>query len=578
MKPHHTDSIEALESRIAPASLLTVTYDAATGALALTDDLANNATGAAADNLVSILKTGANTYRIADAGGTDIGATGVAFLDIGNVTSLSLIGDEGADAFFVTGVNALKTFSFAGGAGIDQLIATDLAVKGAATVDFGANGGSASFEGSLASIGGDLTVNYGANGGIVNFSAISTLIKGAVALNGGLGNDQFALTNAGNTSLVGKGIKLVGSDGNDSVTIDSRLSALVGKSAVTGNAIEIDGGAGSNSLISNSAGTVTLKGNVLFTGGNDADDLSLLSSTLNVDGELRMNGGAGIDTATLGGAKVSVKKAVTIDMADGSSTVSIGANVVALGSSLTVKGTTGGDDFSISVNKLTTGGAVSFESGAGDDSFSLDAASVLIKGALTITGGADADTVMIQADGLLSGAVTLDLGASSDGDQAITLSGRSGLAGNLKLAGTLTVNSDADDGGLGYTDRFTATDVTVSKAVLIDLGSADSAVTMDNFSVKDLFTLTTGDGADTVNIEQNINFGPSIMSKLAVINLGDGDDMINIGVSSAAGSSAFVKFLAGLQVNGGIGMNTKNAFETAGVNFFGVPPTAPVGF
>ena len=90
MRSNHTDSIEPLESRIAPASLLTVTYDVVSGALTLADDVANNAVGVDADNGFAIFRTAANAYRIVDAGGTDIGATGVTFLDIGKVTSLSI--------------------------------------------------------------------------------------------------------------------------------------------------------------------------------------------------------------------------------------------------------------------------------------------------------------------------------------------------------------------------------------------------------------------------------------------------------------------------------------------------------
>lgn len=573
MRSNHTDSIEPLESRIAPASLLTVTYDVVSGALTLADDVANNAVGVDADNGFAIFKTGANTYRIVDSGGTDIGAPGVTFRDIGKVTSLSITGDEGADNSFLTGLNALKSLTYDGGAGTDQLIAADLLVKGAASINLGADGGSASFDGALTSIGGDLTVIYGAAGGMVGFGAISTVLKGAVILTGGLGDDVFTFSGAGDTATVGKGIKLTGSDGSDSIFINSRLSAVVGKAALTGNAIEFEGGTGNNLLSINSAGAVSLKGNVIFNGGIDADEVALQSSVLTVDGELKINGGGDVDIATIGGSKVTLKKAVTIDMADGGSTVSIGANLVALGSTLSVKGTTGADDMSITVSKFTAGKAVSFDGGAGNDSFTLDASSVLIKGALTITGGGDADTASIRADGLISGDVTIDLGTSSDGNQDMSLMGRSGLAGNLKLGGKLTITSLADDGMIGWTDLLTVTDVTVSKVALITLGSADSTAVMDNFNTKDLFTLNTGEGDDTVNIEQNNFFGPSIMSKAVTISLGDGDDTILIGKSSLAGTSDFVKFLAALQVDGGnhnVG-DTRNDFGLNSINVF-VPP------
>jgi hypothetical protein len=91
-----SNCIETLEGRIAPASLVNVTYNPTTGVLDV-------AAGDGAAHNVNIFKTGKDTYRIEDGGGTDIDVAGVAFMDIiGKVTSLTVTGGADVDNYVVS--------------------------------------------------------------------------------------------------------------------------------------------------------------------------------------------------------------------------------------------------------------------------------------------------------------------------------------------------------------------------------------------------------------------------------------------------------------------------------------------
>src|SRR5262249_6568832 len=117
-------------------------------------------------------------------------------------------------------------------------------------------------------------------------------------------------------------------------------------------------------------------------------------------------------------------------------------------------------------------------------------------------------------------------------------------------------------------------------------GAAQSLVYLENFNTSDTLTVNTGAGQDHVVFENAGStgavltplFGASSVSKLATFNLGDDDDEIEIGVSSAAGSDSFVKFLGGLSVIGGTGTDKSNHLTDATINFFksGTTPTLDV--
>jgi hypothetical protein len=236
-----------------------------------------------------------------------------------------------------------------------------------------------------------------------------------------------------------------------------------------------------------------------------------------------------------------------------------------------VKTGAGADTVELSGAKLTVGGAVLVDTGDAVDSVTFDFKKLDLKGAVTINTGDSADIVTFFGDGSVKGDFTIDLAAGADGASFADLGGNSGVAGNLKLGGKLTVTSAAADPGmLGILDEVSVKDVTVAKAITINLGVVDSLVTIDNLVAKDTFTLDAGGGNNDVEIEQGSLFGPSVFSKAVNITFGAGDDTFRAGISSAAGSSSFVKFLAAVTVDGGAQAtkDQSNDFLNTTTNFF----------
>lgn len=650
---HHT--IEALESRIAPAGLITATLDAA-GTLTL---LANDGL----DHSIHVFNTGLNTYRVeGDAGtSTSIGTNGNPFTDIlGKVTSVIFTGGAGADSLTTTNLLTLKTLTFSGDAGSDTLHTFNLTTTAGVTVNLGPDGGGVTFDG-VTKIGGDATVNYGADGGSTTFFGTSATVKGAVVLNGGAGADLLGVS--ANANVFGKGVKFTGGAGQNQLTIDG-VATTLGK-GLTGNALEFTGSDDGN-ILSVIGTSFSAKGNVLFTAGAGSDSMALNPVFLKVDGSLTADVGGGVDDLEISPLVGAIKGAVTLKLGEGDgNSVRIEPQTLALGSSLTVTGGLLGDSFaindgasvsikgpalidlgggtgadfvnltsttltfgssltvkdsaasSLSVNsdaiflsvkglldvesgsgdsvvqvsakqmtvgaltvktgvgldlaqflgvKLTVGGSVSVDTGLATDFVDFGYDKVAINGGVSILTGDGSDGASFFADGVVKGDVLIDLGTGSDGASSADIGGTSGIAGNLKIGGKLTIASATT--GAANSEELTVKEITVGKAVLINLGVVDSVVTIDNLIAKDTFTLNTGAGKDEVNIEQGTLFGPSVFSKAVTINLGDGDDTFRMGISSAAGSSSFAKFLAAVTVDGGADTDASNDFLNPATNFF----------
>ena len=660
MKKTPTSSIESLESRIAPAGLITVAYNAATGALTL--DGADNL-----DHSARIFQPAPGVLRIEGESGTEIESAGNVSFDVKRVLSLTINGGAGIDSFSLTNVSLVKTFTFNGGAGLDDIIAGNLLVKGAVTLDLGANGGAATLDGLSTSVGGDLTVTYGDGGGTVTLAALTSTIKGALTATGGLGSDLLML--GGGKLSVNKGIGMVGNGGTDQLLLTAAGGSTVGKGA-SGKALAFDGGGGNDKLLVAGSSAI-FKGSLSFIGGDSTDELVLSPATLNIAGDLSMIGDIGSDTSTfnivsgvvkgavtidlgegsnsftsnavllslgktltvkggsstdnltitgtnltvkgavlidhgagtnsatispglmtlgdsltytsLGGTDTvnftssssSVKKAVSINTGDGTSTVNMGGAQLKLGA-LDVKGGTGLDSTFLTATSIVVGGNMSFDGGNAADTFDLQSMLLTVKGKVSIMGGLGADTAVLLGDGSIKGDVTIDLGTSTDGFQEITLQGASGLANALKLGGALTITSastDPDPVNNGFLDSLIATNLKVAKTTVIKMGDLDSTIFLDNFSLGGTLAIDTGGGDDVLDFEDSNLYGSSLIGKLATIILGDGDDQVYIGISSASGSHDFVRFKGGLSVDGGVGDDISNDILDPTVNSFGVAGT-----
>ncbi len=434
-----------------------------------------------------------------------------------------------------------------------------------------------------------------------------------VQLTGGSGDDtmQFGLDTAvlksnltfvfggGTNSLetrpdvmtITKDLRITGVGGDDTVHLDPVLLKLSGVADINlgdgtnvldgfmvnasfGKTLTYHGGSGSDTI--GLAGTaLAVKGAVdleLFAGANSVD---LEPTNIKFSDAFTVNGADDGNTVKLLDRSLTVTKATTITLGSGGNTVTLQAPVSSFGA-LTVT-TTGGDDtVNFNGTKLSASDLVKFDLGAGDDLVNINSDALALKKGLTVLGGADADTVNLVADGTITGDVNLDLGAATDATQSLFIAGNSGLPGILKITGALTLNSAATDGGAGNTEHFDVADVSVTKAITATAGAVDSIINFNNANTGSNFTLDSGAGNDTVHIETQGAFGPMTVAKLTSIKLGDGNDNLLIGVSSAAGSNDFVKFLGAVTVDGGTGINTMNTFTDHAVNFFAPGTPAPV--
>ena len=527
---------EPLEDRIAPAGLVTIAYSAAAGVLTLDGDNL--------DNSVDVFQTGADTYQIKGLNGTMLSGSGgpVAVLDIGKLYSLTINGNGGADDFGLTNLLALKTLKFDGGAGEDFLLSTNLAVKGDVTINLGADGGLIAFTGASTLIGGDFKANYGDGGGSVDFFADTTSIKGAVKLIGGAGVDSFSFSNV---VTVDKGLSISDSGQGMSVSFEN-ATAVIGRGKC-GPVISFTGGTGNDSL-KFAGGNVTLKGGLEFAGGAGSDTVDLSAVNLKIDGKTFIRGGADADLIKIAGTQAIL---------DG----------------VSISGGGGKDEISLAASKLMADGSVRLEGGDGDDTLNILADTLSVNGSVTILGGGGSNVSSFFADGTIRCDVYLDMGgANGGGDQTFLIGGFSGAVGALKIGGSLKVQSHATDPlNQGFTDFFSATDVTVGRNMKIGMGAVNSSVLIDNIFVAGRLAVKTGAGNDVVDFEQNNLNGPSIIGKLASIQLGAGDDTIRIGKSSAVGSNNYVIFKGGLRVDGGAGTDTSNDFLNDAVNVFETP-------
>jgi hypothetical protein len=362
-----------------------------------------------------------------------------------------------------------------------------------------------------------------------------------------------ALTVAGATSIDLK-------DGTNSI------NAYLPRATFAKN-VTLLGGTGADTFQMN-GGRLSVTGAFVVNAGDGANDTNLGAAITTFSGGLTILGGNGADIASVYSSILTVPKAALIDVGDGANIVSIGGGVNTFGSTVMIKGGAGSDFAQLNGTRFTATGAVSIEGGAGQDQVQLYSQVLALKAGLSITGGDDADTVNFFADGSIVGDLSIDLGASADGDQSISIGGNSGLPGILKVGGALTLKSQATDGGMGYTDLLFASDISVTKDVLIGMGDANSSVYVDNVSTGGNFTLQTGGGADDVGIDAGSNFGSMTIAKVALIQLGGGSDTIRIGGSSMPGSHSLVKFLGNVTVDGEGGTNFSNDFLNPDTNIF----------
>ena len=595
MKNAPFNMIEVLESRIAPAGLVTATYVSATGELTISGDIASND--------VSVFQTGPNTYRVF-GNATDINTVGNTSFDLGKLSKLTINCGDGDDEFDLFNLRALTELSFSGGAGDDVLEATNLSVRGTMEIKGNAGEDSARFDGVSTIITGDVTADSAATGADsieLDFRALNTQIGGNIRVTGGGGNDSLSffadgsvaikkgvsfitgagggeidLSNDGSLSIgklsTGESILMTGGDGDD------RISAN-GLNATLASGIRMTGAANQDSIdLSNGLGTIKigkLSGgeSILFNGGTGDDSISLSAATLTLSGAIDMTGGDGDNSLEIGGLAGSAKigklstgeSLLFVGGADDDS-ISVGVANLALRGGIKLTGGEGSNEIifndgdnskSAKIGKLASGQSILLTGGAGSDQITLDFTNATLAGGIGIAGGGGDNELQIDNRavvkiGKFGSGQSVELTGTTSSNNDIFLGGFITLAGSIEvtggagsdlvdLDGTVTIGKNADGvsvslvGGDGD-DRLDFEDsVSLAGSVKLDGGAGDDEFDftgLDRLSVKGSIELIGGADEDSFNLDA---FAFTVGSTLTMTG-GDGADSFSlVGDGSIAG-------------------------------------------
>lgn len=545
--------LESLESRLAPAGIVTLSMSA--GVLTLNGDSLGND--------LQITESGSDWTITSQAGGDTLFRMngGPALASITFAAPLSLKANLGAgnDDVLISQALLPGTLNIDGGEGNDAVDLTGTSIGGTATVRLG-NGSDYFTAGGNLYFGKGLSVDLGTGQNTFDVNATSLLSNGSIsAIAGGTAIEKQTFILAaelgdvkGNVSLrtstvsqtdfvigalsddslrVSGGLSLISGSGDDKVTLAGSIETLGTFAMNLGN--------GSNGVLSSSA--ALLKANALsYVGGAGLDSVTLASQAIQVAGSLSFNGGAGTNLLDLNPAAT-----------------------LRVGGGLNYTGGTGNDTLLIDGPSAVIGGAVIMNASSGNNALGFNAVSGSA-GAVTFVAGAGNDVVDVgQFEGdssliTVRGNVTLNTGTGS-ADLMIR---------DADIYGNLTVNTAVAFGGI---DTVRLIDSDFRGNVGINLtGTAESDVVVRDGVFDRAVTINTGSGDDYVAFDTDTDVSSiySVFDGYVRINLGNGNDIFAAG-SNPAVSTVGNDFNSYVDVNGGYGydrayfmhMNYNNGFN-----------------
>ena len=498
--------IESLESRIAPASLLSVTLE--NGVLSIkgsasandADNLQLDLSKIGSDALLSILNTGGKVKF----GGSELSELKLTKAQTDSIKSIQIdLGDGTNSTVFTSdsGASLSDPITYIGGSGADTL------TFGSDTKAFATTGNFT----ALLKTGNDRVI----------FTHDAQL-GGNTLLDLGQGDDSV-LTEASSlntgSALAFKNLSILGGDGNDSVALG--LKTTTNKNLSVSGALRVDAGKGANdvSLFGNtvSLGNTTIKSSAL-----DKDfDVSLSAAQ-----KLTLNGSLDV---TASGAETGQTNEFKLE----APSIQVSGNV-------SYRGGAGADAVTVGTEATSLqtliGGGVTVKNGGGNNTTAignLNAALAVAK-SVSVTGDSQNDSLSIQAaSGALAGGVSAALGK---GANSVDISSN----GQLTVAGLkLSSNSAANEA-----DSLNLRGVELSGALSAALGAGVSTVNIAQVIAHGSFSLNTGAGNDVVNVETDGGVGASTFYGNTLINTGLGSDKVTLGGDSAANKAVFMNGLS----------------------------------
>jgi hypothetical protein len=621
MKKNAYPPIELLETRIAPAGIVTVI--ASGGNLVLQGDAEANDISITQTALGSIVITGnmaGGSPTQIQLGATGTPAASATVTDInGSLTVRLADGDDALRATAGTGLMIGKnlTIDFGGGTNLADL--RDLIVGGNVSLLGGGGAETVLFGGLLTQIGGKFTAKLGNGANGISFSSLtSTQIGKTFAYTGGADGDGVALNsgkalfgssfsfNGGagansinliaaedfailgnllviNPSQNGTGLNTLGSNGNasfgGSVKIQNGNGAFVNelrglstlsiaKGVTISNGNNGEAAATTNTLLGS---FVSVGGTVSFTAGSGDTDNNLSAATdLAIAGAVKIKSGnhanGSSDTVISASNLIGVRRGVSILNGSGDDSVKIGVSLattesILIGGGLIYNGGAGASNLNIAAQQVTVAGSLSATSSGGSALVSIDSSQLQIAKALTAKGSGGDHIVSIKGSGRIGGNVSIDLASDNDSDVSLSASA---ITPELNIVGNVSIRTTGAGAG---TDGITLEKVS-AKAISISQSDRNSSIAMQSIRALAAVTVRTGLGVDAASIETLAAVtGVSTFAKAVLIDLGGDNDTLTIGASNANAQAIFESTVT---LEGGAGDDTStvlsggNVFNLAG--------------
>lgn len=549
------NSLEVLESRIAPSGVVTVTLQA--GVLTISGDAGSNQLVVSAAPNDQILIAALDTT-------TDVGAgPGIIRMLAGPVKRVVSDMGDGTDVLWLTGLTALTEVNVNGGNGEDSFLFSNLSVRGSVLASLGPGGDTVVFDGATTRIGGNIVIGAGDGENSLLFLGDKVSVSGSLIYSGGDGDDR--VRSLSTDAKFSKNVSLSLGEGNN-VTFFEQNSAtrILGKLSITG-------GNGGDNFTVGSGGALSVRKNLTLELGNGSNAVNQFpeSGPISIGGTYRATGGTGLDNFQLGGVSFTARD-MFFDLGEGENMAAIGVSSVKV-TNLSLTSGAGNDLISLNGTNFTVKGKLNVRAGDGENQIRVRPSNLLVKGASSFTSGSGSEVLEFTGSGKFAGPVSINLGTGGVGATPQTLSIFGSVAGFV-FANSVTIQTSGD---INNTDRIELRSVEVRKKLNISMGDGNSTAVLDEVYLRSSLLLQTNGGNDTVSFERT-NFSPleSLAMGSVTIRTGAGNDTALIGTGVPG---ARVDFRGKLSVVDNEGTNTTNAIAV--VNLF-APGKLPeiVGF
>lgn len=513
--------IEALESRIAPAAVVTLSLSAAGKLTVTTED------GSSPDmNISSDTAGGVTTYYLQGLNTVEDTTFKLGKSPTGITLGTSTVTDDYAT---IVGIKSIA-INFGDG-------------KNAVSLGNGVYG--LSVPGDLSIIGGNgdgERIQVGALGNGVTVGKAFT-----VKLNGGSDSLDFLGTGTssfGKTTIdLGKGTndapKTLGTNNTSTLTFTDALTIT-------------SGGADTKIELGFAGGSVSVAKNLMVNTASGDNTIKILGADVNVTGNLAL---------TTKGKAVGRTNTVEIK---GDTSLNVGGGV-------TIKGNPFSNDVSINSGNILVGRGVTITGGADNDTVVINPTIGKITGKVSVKGGKGANVTTLASgvdlNGFLVGSVSVTGVDNFDKVviDKVTVDDNVSFLLGTGSSEVVVKNADFDGftikatGAEGTTDQLTIDHLDTVLAASFTYGAGDSTVNIAAYTAFANFTLKTGNGTNAMNISASAGAGLSKFHGKTSITGGTGNDTVVIGVDGIADAG---EFDAKLAIALGKGTDTVNGLNT----------------